>query len=265
LSLMAKYAEKAERYSEAAGYIKARVEQGEPLTEDDRNMLHTIYKQHSSALRKAWRILTAKTNEEADASLKEITRQYRDKVGKELTDVCDTVLNLIDKHIMPKASDCKLKIYCLKMKADYYRYKAEMLIDRHKAGILNDTDSVVASNPSKIIDQARQCYQEAHAIAIKELPVMDIQRIGLVLNISVFNNDIAQDKPQAIKICKETLEECIAAMRKEGDGAYTKHMESIKLLQLISDNLNTWDPDTDDDLLSMSSNFGDDESTEDEM
>ena len=54
------------------------------------------------------------------------------KVEKELRDICNDVLNLLDKFLIAKASNAESKVFYLKMKGDYYRYLAEVAIGELK-------------------------------------------------------------------------------------------------------------------------------------
>ncbi len=47
------------------------------------------------------------------------------QVEKELTDICASILQLLDEHLIPTASTGESKVFYLKMKGDYHRYLAE--------------------------------------------------------------------------------------------------------------------------------------------
>ena len=76
-------------------------------------------------------------------------KEYREKVEKELRDICNDVLvsnplrrisphfslqALLDKFLIAKASNAESKVFYLKMKGDYYRYLAEVAVADAKAG-----------------------------------------------------------------------------------------------------------------------------------
>ena len=78
-------------------------------------------------------------------------KEYREKVEKELRDICNDVLvsnplrrisphfslqALLDKFLIAKASNAESKVFYLKMKGDYYRYLAEVAVADAKAGQL---------------------------------------------------------------------------------------------------------------------------------
>ena len=63
-------------------------------------------------------------------------KEYREKVEKELRDICNDVLSLLDKFLIAKASNAESKVFYLKMKGDYYRYLSEVALGDAKAGNL---------------------------------------------------------------------------------------------------------------------------------
>jgi 14-3-3 protein len=47
------------------------------------------------------------------------------QVEKELSEICASILQLLDEHLIPTASTGESKVFYLKMKGDYHRYLAE--------------------------------------------------------------------------------------------------------------------------------------------
>jgi hypothetical protein len=56
-------------------------------------------------------------------------------VEKELSEICNSILQLLDEHLIPTAASGESKVFYLKMKGDYHRYLAEFktLADRKEA------------------------------------------------------------------------------------------------------------------------------------
>merc|ERR1712039_1159697 len=101
---------------------------GAELSVEERNLLSVAYKNAVGSRRAAWRIITSveqkektKGNEEQAKHAKE----YCAKVEAELDEICNTILSVLDKELIPKASSGESKVFYQKMKADYYRYIAE--------------------------------------------------------------------------------------------------------------------------------------------
>lgn len=63
-----------------------------------------------------------------------MAKEYREKVERELRDICHDVLDLLDKYLIPKAGNPESKVFYLKMKGDYYRYLAEVAIGDDRTG-----------------------------------------------------------------------------------------------------------------------------------
>ena len=59
-------------------------------------------------------------------------KNYKHTIEKELNDICQDILELIDEHLVPAAQSDEGKVFFNKMKADYFRYKAEFAMDAQK-------------------------------------------------------------------------------------------------------------------------------------
>jgi hypothetical protein len=127
---VAKLAEQAERYDEMVEAMEkvAKTVDVEELTVEERNLLSVAYKNVIGARRASWRIISSieqkeesKGNEEHVAAI----RDYRAKVEQELSTICDSILNLLNTHLIPTSSTGESKVFYLKMKGDYHRYLAE--------------------------------------------------------------------------------------------------------------------------------------------
>merc|ERR1712046_290518 len=123
----AKLAEQAERYEDMISAMKQVVKLSRQtmrdLTVEERNLLSVAYKNVVGARRASWRILSS-IEQKCEKGEKKavIANEYREKVEKELQEICEVVLGLLDKHLIPKASSGESKVFYLKMKGDYFRY-----------------------------------------------------------------------------------------------------------------------------------------------
>merc|ERR1712061_653133 len=82
----------------------------------------------------------------------QLAKEYREKVEKELRDICQDVLGLLDKFLIAKASNAESKVFYLKMKGDYFRYLAEVAVGDAKAAVVDDSqkayqDASRSANP----------------------------------------------------------------------------------------------------------------------
>ncbi|CAB3374988.1 Hypothetical predicted protein [Cloeon dipterum] len=123
----AKLAEQAERYDDMAAAMKSVTETGVELSNEERNLLSVAYKNVVGARRSSWRVISSiEQKTEGSERKQQMAKEYREKVEKELREICYDVLGLLDKFLIPKASNAESKVFYLKMKGDYYRYLAEV-------------------------------------------------------------------------------------------------------------------------------------------
>jgi 14-3-3 protein beta/theta/zeta len=131
----AKLAEQAERYEDMAAAMKKVTESGSELSNEERNLLSVAYKNVVGARRSSWRVISSIEQKTEGSERKQaMAREYREKIEKELRDICQDVLDLLDKFLIAKASNPESKVFYLKMKGDYYRYLAEVAAGDARAG-----------------------------------------------------------------------------------------------------------------------------------
>ena len=137
---LAKLAEQAERYEEMVQFMQKLVLSSTPaseLTVEERNLLSVAYKNVIGSLRAAWRIVSSIEQKEEGRKNEEhvaLVKDYRSKVENELSDICASILSLLDSNLVPSAATSESKVFYLKMKGDYHRYMAEFKVgDERKA------------------------------------------------------------------------------------------------------------------------------------
>ncbi|XP_077798754.1 14-3-3 protein zeta/delta isoform X1 [Macaca mulatta] len=227
----AKLAEQAERYDDMAACMKSVTEQGAELSNEERNLLSVAYKNVVGARRSSWRVVSSIEQKTEGAEKKQqMAREYREKIETELRDICNDVLSLLEKFLIPNASQAESKVFYLKMKGDYYRYLAEVAAGDDKKGI---------------VDQSQQAYQEAFEISKKEMQPTHPIRLGLALNFSVFYYEILNSPEKACSLAKTAFDEAIAELDTLSEESYK---DSTLIMQLLRDNLTQ-------EIISTSSNY----------
>ena len=222
---LSKLYERAERFPDMVKSINKFVELDPKLSKDERNLLSAGYKNIISDKRSSWRLLNNMERKEEEkkntlqvANIKEI----KDKIEKELNKICDDIQSVIDKYLIPNASDAENKVFYLKLKADYYRYKCEFASDKE----FNDA----CANAEKV-------YKEAYELSNKELPITNSTRLGLDLNFSVFYYEIKGLKEEACNIAKNAFDE---SMKVLDDLEKSKAKDTLLIIQLLKENLILW-------------------------
>ena len=221
---LSKLYEKAEKYNDMFKYVNKFVELEPKLTKDERNILSSGYKNIVSDKRASWRILNNMEKREEKKNTSQISniREVKDNIEKELSQICDEIQNMVDKYLLPNATDSENKVFYLKLKGDYYRYKCEYLIGKDLEDVCIKADKV---------------YKEALDIANKELPISNSTRLGLSLNYSVFYYEIKKLKDEAINIAKNAFDE---SMKILDDLEISKAKDTLLIIQLLKENLISW-------------------------
>jgi len=232
---LARVAEQAERYDEMVAYMKALAEKqegssgGNPLTVEERNLLSVAYKNVIGARRASWRVVNS-IIEKNDVTAPYLS-QYQTRIENELTEICNDILSLLDRTLIPKSQAAgddgaaEAKVFYYKMKGDYHRYLSEFQEGQEKE------DSS---------DAALKAYKAASDIAQAELPPTHPIRLGLALNFSVFYYEIKNDPEKAIQLAKTSFDDAIAELDTLKEESYK---DSTLIMQLLRDNLTLWTSD----------------------
>lgn len=88
------------------------------LTVEERSLLSVGYKNVIGARRASWRILSSiEQKEEAKGNEQHVKRikDYRNRVEDELTRICNDILSVIDKHLIPSSSTGESTVFYYKM------------------------------------------------------------------------------------------------------------------------------------------------------
>ena len=221
---LAKLYERAERFPEMIKSIHKFVELEPKLTKEERNILSAGYKNIISDKRASWRLLNSmeKKEEKKNSPQTVNIRLVKNNIEKELNDICNEILIIIDKYLVPNATDSESKVFFLKLKGDYYRYKCEFATGK-------DFDDACS--------KAEKVYKEAYDIAKKDIPISSSTRLGLALNYSVFFYEIKGLKEEACIIAKNAFDESLKVL---DDLEKSKPKDTILIIQLLKENLILW-------------------------
>jgi len=222
---LAKLAEQAERYEEMVENMKTVASADQELSVEERNLLSVAYKNVIGARRASWRIVTSiEQKEESKGKDTQVTliKEYRTKIEAELAKICEDILEVLDKHLIPSAKSGESKVFYHKMKGDYHRYLAEFAIgDKRKESA----------------NKSLEAYKAATEIAGKDLAPTHPIRLGLALNFSVFYYEILNAPDQACQLAKQAFDDAIAELDTLSEESYK---DSTLIMQLLRDNLTLW-------------------------
>ncbi|KAJ7216814.1 14-3-3 protein [Mycena rebaudengoi] len=227
---LAKLAEQAERYEEMVENMKRVAFSDQELTVEERNLLSVAYKNVIGARRASWRIVSSiepKEESKDDEAQVSMIKGYREKIEQELAKICEDILDVLDKYLIPSSSAAsgESEVFYHKMMGDYHRYLAEFATgDKRK-------------------DNADKSLEAASDVAVTELPPTHPIRLGLALNFSVFYYEILNCPDRACHLAKQAFDDVIAELDTLSEESYK---DSTLIMQLLWDNLTLWTSDMQD-------------------
>lgn len=234
----AKLSEQAERYDDMSKGMKELVLLNEELGNEERNLLSVAYKNVVGARRSSWRVISSiesKSTGNDGEKKAQMAREYREKIEKELIDICNEVLGLLKDTLIPKAAESTSKdssnaqgesqVFYLKMKGDYYRYLAEVS---------------KGTNRDDVVEKSKDAYAQAMERAKMGMSPTHPIRLGLALNFSVFHYEIKNNPTEACNLAKCAFDDAIAELDTLNEDSYK---DSTLIMQLLRDNLTLWTSD----------------------
>ena len=228
---LAKLYERAEKFEDMVKWINKFVQLDANLSHDERNILSAGYKNVISAKRASWRLLNSleKKEEKKNSQNLNYLQEIKWRVEDEMRRICDEIQDTLDNYLIPNSKDFETKVFFLKLKGDYFRYRAEFTVSAENENATN---------------QAEKAYREAYEIAEKNIPISSSTRLGLALNFSVFYYEIRNQKEEACNIAKSAFEE---SMKILDDLERIKAKDTILIIQLLKENLILWNNEINDD------------------
>eukprot|EP01063_Lacrimia_lanifica_P030770 TRINITY_DN494_c0_g1_i1.p1 TRINITY_DN494_c0_g1~~TRINITY_DN494_c0_g1_i1.p1 ORF type:complete len:252 (+),score=117.46 TRINITY_DN494_c0_g1_i1:57-812(+) len=226
LVFLSKVCEQAERYEEMVVCLKKVVKQSPELTAEERNLLAVAYKQVLHPRRVAWRVVASLESVEDMKGNRDTARLvggYKRLLEKEMTDLCEDCIQVIDKALLPNVKQVDEQVFYLKLQADYYRYIAE-----------------IGPGAEAQRDAALDAYNKALELCSRHVADTSPMKLGLCLNLAVFHHEILRLPDRAAEIARGAFEAAIADLENLDEDSYK---ESTAIVQLIRDNLTMWDND----------------------
>lgn len=224
-------AEKCQLYDDMYSNIEYIITNNEALpNQDQSNLISNAFKHKLSLLRDSiYKLSSIEFNTKKDSSspseyIQYIT-EYKNTIINKLITFCNNVIQLIDKYILPKTNTFDSQTIFYTMKGDYLRYIAEISLDE--------------SEQKTFTEQALSAYNVALEKSEK-LEYTNVNKLNLMLNLTVFYYEILHNANKAHQIAIETLnnaKQLIKAVNEEDE----KYRDSFTLVALLEDNIRMWD------------------------
>ena len=172
--------------------------------------------------------IEAKEGDKGDSRKVEAISVYRKQVEAELEKICNELLEVLEKYLVPEDKSTEGQVFYLKMAGDYYRYLAEFAAQEDKKAKAQ---------------KAKEKYESASKAAA-DLPPTNPIRLGLALNYSVFFYEILGQPTDACTLAKQAFDDAISELDSLKEEQYK---DATLIMQLIRDNLTLWTSDTEGD------------------
>ena len=170
---------------------------------EELNILSVAYKNVIGSCCAFWRVITS-IEQKGDADKLTITRDYKSRIENVLIDICNDILGIIDKSLIPNSILEEAKVFYYKMKGDYHQYLSEF-----------QTGASRKASASSALD----AYTSASGIASTELPPTPPIRLGLALNFSLFFHDL-NSPGRACTTVKSVFDDAIAELDTLNEESY---------------------------------------------
>ena len=126
----AKLCDVSKRYEEMTKVldsIVAAVPKTQGLTAEERKLLAIAYKNLLTPRRRSWKLLeNGVKSRDLNSTHKNLVKSYRTSIADEIKELCQKLIEMVDKKLIPTVSEPESDIFYHKLRGDYYRYMAEV-------------------------------------------------------------------------------------------------------------------------------------------
>ena len=125
-------------HTEMVDQMKKVAEQDEELSVEERNLLSVAYKNVIGSRRASWRIVSSiEGKEESRGNTENVKRitVYRKKIEEELKGICNDVLQVLEKHLIPHAGTSESTVFYHKMFVVLLLFFLSFLLPRRTAAL----------------------------------------------------------------------------------------------------------------------------------
>ncbi|KAJ5072676.1 14-3-3 protein epsilon [Anaeramoeba ignava] len=224
---LAKICVKANSFEETVKIMKELILKDNSIqfSVEERDLLFDNWKNLINTRRNSWQIVSEIEQNELNLGNFEkvkLVQELRVKIEKELSEIINEIFGILDNYLIPNSILEESRVFYLKLKGDFYRYKAEFLREEER---------------KQASELGLKSYEKAREIAEQVLHTSHPTRLSLALNYSVFCYEILNHPDQAQQIAKKAFDEAVIQMDSLSKKFYN---DSNLILQLLRDNLRFW-------------------------
>lgn len=206
--------------------IERKQKKNENLDKEEQQLFMKSAKEKFNLFRASWKNLLDFEQNETDGNfikMEKITREIS-KLKKKIKEFSEQMLKKVDsleKNNSMDIEDETNSIFYLKLKADYYRYLAE---------ISNEDDFPV------VLNEAKTNYENAYRLCQDNILPQDALYLSVVLNYTLFLYFILDDTRLAFGIADKCYKSAISNLLMSND----KDPDVDVLIKRIEENLTIW-------------------------
>lgn len=221
----ARLCDSAGRFEDMVKYIKILINIGRELNDEEIALVSYAYKNLIKEKRKQYKTVHQIYADSSDLDERKfrIVEDMRNSIAHEIKQICLEVINLLDKGVFPKVMDAETRVCYLMMKADHFRYLAEVSTEDKKTEYANISLKI---------------YQEASDISKIQLTTTNPVRLNLALNLSVLYYDVLNSPRSACIVAKQAFDEAILDIENLNEENLAK---TTLVMKLLTDNLTLWE------------------------
>jgi 14-3-3 protein epsilon len=192
------------------------------FTTEERNLLSVGFKNLIGSKRTAIRTIAAIEQNPKYSKFGEALKTYKNRIELDLFNQCLDIVNTVKDKSLKLAVEHESKAFFLKMVGDYYRYVAE---------------SASPDRLEEVKSGALEYYNQASALANKDLGACNPIRLGLALNFSVFHFEVMSDQKKACELGETALQN---ALEKIDECDEETFRDAKSIIELLKENLSLW-------------------------
>jgi hypothetical protein len=147
---------------------------------------------------------------------------YAEKIETEVTFICNEIIDILDKYLIPYAQRVEYKVSLHKMRSDYYRYLCEI------------TESGTELNKTYRTEMQKS-DEKSMEIMNTEMAPAHPTRLGMALSYATFYYELGNDPQKALTIAKNAFDDAIEELDSLPEDDYN---DSALIMQLLRDLVN---------------------------
>ncbi len=161
-----------------------------------------------------------------DKHSKKLIQEIKNEKEKIILKRCEKVIKIINEHILSKNLNNEETAMFLKVKADYYRYMAEIT-----------TGHLLFINKQN----AFHFYNEAKEL-VKDFDDLNATKLNISLNYSVFLNEILNMRINSFFYAKEALYNALKSLKNCNEDVLTSEemKDTLMIIETLNNNVEDW-------------------------